>query len=296
MKDFSSLPTEQANPASRDLDRLPLKKLISLMNREDARPAQAVRRVMPDIARAVGLIVGALKKGGRLFLVGAGTSGRLCVMEAAECPPTFNTPPEWVQALMAGDKAAVFRSREGAEDNALEAERRIRRKLKAGDVTVGVAASGVTPFVLSALMETRRRRGHTVLVTCNPNAGQRSLAEVVIAPAVGPEILAGSTRLKAGTACKMVLNMLTTLSMVRLGKVYRHWMVDLQPKSLKLKARGTRLIQLLGRVSEKEAANYLKKARGRVKTAIVMARNGISRLEAVSRLRRRGGFLHKVLK
>jgi N-acetylmuramic acid 6-phosphate etherase len=296
MTDYARLPTEQPNPQSRRLDVMPLERLALLMNHEDARVVAAVRRVRGDVVRAVKLIVASLRGGGRLFFAGAGTSGRLGVLEAAECPPTFNTPPDLIQAFMAGGRPSVFRSREGAEDRALDAERAVRRGVRRGDVLVGVAASGVTPYVLAALDAARRRRARTVLVTCNPSPELRRMADVVIGPAVGPEVLTGSTRLKAGTATKLVLNALTTLSMVRLGKVYRHWMVDLQPRSRKLRARAARLIRHLGRVTEEEAAALLRKAGGSAKTAVVMARRGVSADEARRLIRRAGGFLHKILR
>jgi N-acetylmuramic acid 6-phosphate etherase len=296
MKHFDSLPTEQPNPDSKNLDQLPLIDLVRLMNREDARVPQAIARVAPYIAKGVETVARSLARGGRLFLAGAGTSGRLCVMEAAECPPTFGTAPETVQAIMAGGNSSVFRSKEGAEDRAWEAEKIVRRKVRRGDVLVGVAASGVTPFALAALNAAKRRGAATILVTCNFEAAYKALADVTIAPRVGPEVLTGSTRLKAGTTCKMALNMLTTLAMVRLGKVYKHWMVDLQPRSTKLVARGLRLIRRLGGASEEEAPALLKKAGGRVKTAIVMARRGVSRARAEALLKKNGGFLHKILR
>jgi N-acetylmuramic acid 6-phosphate etherase len=294
MVDYSKLPTEQPSAVSRDLDRMSSLRLVDLMNREDRKTIRAVQAAKKEIARAVDLIARALSRGGRLFLAGAGTSGRLCVLEAAECPPTFNTQPDQVQAFMAGGPKAVFRSQEGAEDRALESQRLVEKDARRGDVLVGVAASGVTPFTLSALSAARRKGVRTVLVTCNPRTALSHLADVVVSLRTGPELVTGSTRLKAGTATKMVLNMLTTLSMVRTGKVYQHWMVDLQPKSQKLVARGLRLIQHLGRVSEQEAASLFKDARGRVKLAILMAR-GYSAREARKRLDRAKGFLRKAL-
>ena len=293
---FDRLPTEQPNPSSRDLDGLSPQKLVDLMNKEDARPARAAAREKENIVKAVQLIVHSLKRGGRLFFVGAGTSGRLCVMEAAECPPTFNTPPDLIQAIMAGGPQAVFRSQEGAEDRALEAKKAVRKKARRGDVVVGVAASGVTPFALAALGAARKMGARTVLVTCNPASSPKNLADVLIAPYAGPEILTGSTRLKAGTVTKMILNMLTTLSMVRLGKAYKHWMVDLQPRSEKLVARGLRLIRELGKVSDEEARDIFRSSGGRVKTAILMARKDLSRREAERRMKRSGGFLGKALR
>ena len=281
---YASLPTEQSNPASRTLDRLTPLGIVSLMNREDRRVAVAVGRARREIARSVSLISEALSSGGRLFFVGAGTSGRLGVLESAECPPTFNTPPSRVQALMAGGKRAVFRSREGAEDRAHEARRLVRARVRPGDVVVGIAASGVTPFVRAALAEAARRRAKRVLVVCDPRSPLRRFADSVVALSVGPEVLTGSTRLKAGSATKMVLNMLTTASMVRLGKVYGNWMVDLQPNSRKLRARALFLVESLGQVPPEEARRYLVRARGRAKVAILMARKRLSYRQALRRL------------
>ena len=227
---YSQLSTERPNPASVDLDRLSAHAIARLMNREDARAVRAVGRMASRIAAAVDLVVGALSRGGRLFFVGAGTSGRLGVLEAAECPPTFGTPPRLVQAIMAGGRASVFRSREGVEDDAGAAAREVRRRVRRGDVVVGVSASGVTPFVRAALREARRRGAATALVACNATRVGTVSARVVIDPRPGPEVLAGSTRLKAGTATKLVLNTLTTASMARLGRVHGNRMVDVQPR------------------------------------------------------------------
>ena len=282
--------TERPNRASRDLDRLSPARIARLMNREDRRAVAAVGRVAPSIAAAVSLIVGAIGRGRRLVFVGAGTSGRLGVLEAAECPPTFGTPPRMVQAIMAGGRASVFRSREGAEDHQGNAVRAVRAHVRAGDVVVGVSASGVTPFVRAALATARARGAATVLVSCNPKPGMRAAADVVIAPAPGPEVLAGSTRLKAGTATKLVLNTLTTASMARLGKVYGNRMVDLQPRSRKLEERALRLVMELGRVSRSRARRLLVTG-GSVRVAIVMARTGRSAPEARQALRASSNFL-----
>ena len=281
--------TERPNPASRDLDRLSPLRIARLMNREDRRAVAAVGRVAPRIAAAVTLIARALGAGGRLFFVGAGTSGRLGVLEAAECPPTFGTPPRLVQAIMAGGRASVFRSREGAEDDGHAAARAVRARVRAGDVVVGVSASGVTPFVHAALTAARARRAATVLVSCNPRTGVRVRADVVIAPAPGPEVLAGSTRLKAGTATKLVLNTLTTASMARLGKMYGNRMVDLQPRSRKLRERALRLVAELGGVP-RARAQLLLAAGGNVRVAIVMARTGGRRPMRAARCATRGIF------
>ncbi len=292
---YASLSTEKVNVRSASLDRLSSAQMVRLMNREDAQVLRAIAQASAAIARAIELTSGALREGGRLFFVGAGTSGRLGVIEAAECPPTFGTPPTLIQAVMAGGKAAVFRSKEGAEDSEREAVSAVRRfGVGKKDVVVGIAASGVTPFVKSALQAAKRRKAKTILITCNPKPSP-GLARVVISLHTGPEVLTGSTRLKAGSACKMALNILTTASMVRLGKVYGNRMVDLQTKSRKLVERGIRLIRDVGRTSEKDARRLFKQSRGHVKAAIVMARKNVSYLKAVENLKKAEGFLRKVL-
>jgi N-acetylmuramic acid 6-phosphate etherase len=292
---YRHLGTEQPNRTSQNLHRMSALAIARLMNREDRRAVAAVGRVAPAIAAAVELIVASLRGGGRLVFVGAGTSGRLGVLEAAECPPTFGTPPARVQAVMAGGRASVFRAREGAEDDAAAARGAVRARVRAGDVVVGVSASGVTAFVRAALAEARRRGAATVLVACNPQRGGRRLAGVVITPSTGPEVLAGSTRLKAGTATKLVLNALTTASMTRLGRVYRNRMVDLQPRSRKLVDRSLRLIAELGGVPPRRARRLLRAAHGRVALAILMARTGLGVLAATRKLRLAGGSLAAAL-
>src|SRR5437773_3081574 len=273
---FDRLATERRNRASAALDRMDPVAIASLMNREDARAVRAVGRVRHAIARAVDAIVAALAAGGRLFFVGAGTSGRLGVLEAAECPPTFGTPRSLVQAIMAGGRSSVFRSREGAEDDAAAARRAVRGRVRRGDVVVGVSASGVTPFVRAALAAARRRGAATVLVACNAEGahGARSSANIRIVPLTGAEVLAGSTRLKAGTATKLVLNTLTTAAMTGLGRVYGNRMIDLQPRSAKLYERALRLVADLAGVSRGRALAALKASRGRVPVAVVMVRSG----------------------
>src|SRR5579872_5849903 len=197
---YAALATEQRHPKSENLDRLSPLAIVRLMNREDARVLKAVARAQSSIAEAIKLIVRQMKAGGRLHFIGAGTSGRLGVLEAAECPPTFNTPPEMIQAIMAGGLGAVFRSKEGAEDSEKEAIAAVKQKVRPGDVVVGIAASGVTPFVRTALKFSRQRNARTILLTCNPRV--REMVDIKIALSTGPEILTGSTRLKAGTACK----------------------------------------------------------------------------------------------
>jgi len=287
---YDRLPTERPNPRSRALDRLSPVAIARLMNRADRQAVKAVGRAASAIGRAVTAIVARLSRGGRLIFVGAGTSGRLGVIEAAECPPTFNARPGQVQALMAGGRRAVFRSAEGAEDDARAGARAVRGRTERRDAVVGIAASGVTPFVRAALGEARRRGALTVLVTCNPSV-PRAAARIVIALRVGPEVLAGSTRLKAGTATKLTLNTLTTAAFTQLGKVHGNRMVDLQPKSAKLRARARRLVRDLGHVSAARAATLLTEARGSTKVAIVMARRRVKAAEARRRLKSAGGFL-----
>ena len=287
---YERLATERANRASAGLDRLSARAIARLMNREDTRAVRAVGREGRAIAAAVELIVAALAAHGRLIFVGAGTSGRLGVLEAAECPPTFGTPPRLVQAIMAGGRASVFRSREGAEDDGRAAVRAVRGRVRAGDVVVGVSASGVTPFVRAALAAAGRAGARTVVVACNPDRRRLPRADVVIAPSPGPEVLAGSTRLKAGTTTKLVLNTLTTASMARLGKVYGNRMIDLQPRSRKLRERATRLVAELGGVAPAIARRVLRAAGGRVPVAVVMARRQLGAGAAVRALSTAGSL------
>jgi N-acetylmuramic acid 6-phosphate etherase len=288
------LVTERPNRASLDLDQLSPRAIARLMNREDARAVAAVGREAPRIAAAVTLIARALAAGGRLIFVGAGTSGRLGVLEAAECPPTFGTPASMVQAIMAGGRSSVFRSREGAEDDARAATRAVRRRVRRGDVVVGVSASGITAFVRAALATARARGAVTILVSCNPRRGLARVADVVIAPVPGAEVLAGSTRLKAGTATKLVLNTLTTATMAQLGKMYGNRMVDLQLRSRKLEERATRLVAEIGRVPRRRARELLSAARN-VRIAVVMARTKSSRADARRELQKNGNVLARVI-
>ena len=291
---YERLATERVNPRSLRLDRLDARAIAALMNREDHVAVAAVGRVAPAIAGAVDVIVAALGTGGRLFFVGAGTSGRLGVLEAAECPPTFGTRPGLVQAIMAGGRRAVFRSQEGVEDDASAAVRTVRARVRKGDVVVGVSASGVTPFVRGALAAARGLGAATVLVQCNA-VGGRAAADIVIRPIPGPEVLTGSTRLKAGTATKLVLNTLTTASMARLGKIYGNRMIDLQPRSAKLRARAERLVAEIAGVGPARARRALRDARGSVRLAIVIARRELPADAAARALRAAGGSLRSVL-
>lgn len=290
---YARLPTERPNPRTRHIDLKSLPEIVRLINKEDARVAVAVGRQAGQIARAAGAIAASLAAGGRLFFIGAGTSGRLGVLEAAECPPTFNTGPGQVLAVMAGGRASVFKSKEGAEDRA-EAGAAAVARARRGDVVVGIAASGVTAFVRAALQSALRRGCKTVLVTSNGRPAGMA-AQIVIAPDVGPEVIAGSTRLKSGTAAKLVLNTLTTSAMIRLGKVYDHWMVDLKPTSKKLRLRGARIVADLGRVAPGRAEELFEEAGGSVKTAVLMARAGMTRADARALLAGNGGSLRRAL-
>ena len=231
-----------------------------------------------------------------MLFVGAGTSGRLGVLEAAELPPTFNTPPQLAQAIMAGGPECVWASKEGAEDDAADGARQLRiRAVHALDVVVGITASGVTPFVLGALGEARKKGAARILVSCNRRGAPRDAADVHIAPAVGPEVISGSTRLRAGTATKMVLNLLTVTTMIRLGKVYENLMVDLQTRSDKLVARAKRIVSTLTGLPDADASRVLKKAGGSAKVAIVMERRKLSREDALALLEKHGGMLRGAL-
>lgn len=289
--------TEQPNPASENLDALPTEEILRIINAEDAKVAEAVAREIPNIAMAVDVIVDRISKGGRLFYIGAGTSGRLGVLDASECQPTFNVPPEQVQGIIAGGPPALSQSAEAAEDDARQGELDLMdRGLTAGDVVVGIAASGRTPYVLGAIQAAGEMGAATVGISCTPDSELARVVEIPITPIPGPEILAGSTRLKAGTATKLVLNMLSTASMVRLGHVYGNLMVNVQPKSTKLADRARRVICQAAGVEYARAAELLEEAGGSVKTAIVMARLGLRREEAESRLACAGGRVSQALK
>jgi len=286
--------TESRNPRSRRLDAMPTEQVVGLLIDEDRRAVAAAAKVRGAIARAARLTADALGRGGNVVLVGAGTSGRLGVLEAAECPPTFGLDPRRIRAVMAGGRDAVFLGQEGAEDRA-DRGRAEGRRVRARDLLVGTSASSVTPFVRGALAAARARGAPTVLVTCAPGRGLRRIADVVVAIRTGPEVLTGSTRLKAGSATKAVLNAITTAAMVRLGKAYENLMVDLKPTSAKLRDRSQRIVAAAGRVSDREAARLLGAAGGEVKTAIVMGRRGLSPLAARRRLAAARGHVRKAL-
>ena len=288
--------TEQQNPASARLDAMSTLEIVDLMSQQDRLVADAVHAAREAIAEAVEIVVAAFRAGGRLFYIGAGTSGRLGVLDAAECPPTFGTAPEQVQGLIAGGRDALVTAIEGAEDRPEGgAEALHGRGFTARDVLVGIAACGVTPFVKGALDEARRLGARTIFVTCNPGHEGLAEADVAIGAAVGPEVLTGSTRLKAGTATKLILNTLTTATMVRLGKCYGNLMVDLKCTNHKLLLRSIRMLRQLCGLDEATARSILDAAGGELKVAMVMARRGVGRAEAVAMLKRSGGILRGAL-
>ena len=289
------LPTERGSERSAELDRLSLEDALRVFDQEDRRCAEAVEERRPEIARAIELVTERLRAGGRLLYVGAGTSGRLGVLDAVECPPTFQSDPEQVQGRIAGGLDALLRSVEGAEDSAA-AGRECVADAGEQDVVFGIAAGGTTPFVHGALAEARARGAATVFLACVPREDVPDEADVSIRLATGPEVLAGSTRLKAGTATKMVLNRVTTLAMARLGKVHGNLMVDVNTGgNSKLKARGEAMLRELCMLTATEAAHLLERAAGRVKVACVMHRFGCDANEAARRLERAGGFLREAL-
>ncbi|HEV8611020.1 MAG TPA: N-acetylmuramic acid 6-phosphate etherase [Thermoanaerobaculia bacterium] len=293
-KAWKSLSTEAVNPRSARLDRLGIEKIVALMQIEDRRVLEALRNARPAIVRSANLFQETYLSGGICFLFGAGTSGRLAVLEAAELPPTFGTDPRRARAVMAGGRGAVFRAKEGAEDRGDEGERAAARARK-GDLAIGVSASSVTPFVRGALERARRAGAKTVLVTASRARGMRTLADVVVRLDVGPEVVAGSTRLKAGTATKLALNQITTSALASAGKVYGPWMIDLRAGSAKLRDRALRIVAAACGVSTEEARRLLARARGEIRTAIVMGRTGGRYAEARRRLDRASGDLRRAL-
>src|SRR5687767_2514857 len=281
------LPTEAINPNSLDLDKASSQDIIDLMIAEDRKVITAVQRERDRLAHGIEMLTEALRKGGRIIFVGAGTSGRLGVVEASEMPPTFGTSPKMVQAIMAGGQEAVFRAKEGVEDNYEEGARSIGRlRLTNKDVVIGVSASGMTPFVRGGLTRARKSGARIIFVTCWPGSELQNFVDLQIAPAVGPEIIAGSTRLKAGTATKMVLNMLTTISMIKVGKTYGNLMVDVQTGSEKLKDRARRILGVVTGIDYEAADALLRQARWNVKAAIVMQKSSLTLPQALKRLKK----------
>src|SRR5438874_7901061 len=293
---WQSLPTEQINPATLAIDKLSPADIVEGMLNEDRKMLAAVQREKDRIAVGVEIITQALRKNGRIVFVGAGTSGRRGVLASAEMPPPFGTSPDLVQAVMAGGKGAVLRAREGVEDNYEEGMRSINRlRPTKKDVVIGVSASGMTQFVRGALTRARRAGSKIIFVTCDPRTELQTFVDLTIAPAVGPEVIAGSTRLKAGTATKLVLNMLTTAAMVRIGKTYGNLMVDVQMGSEKLKDRARRIIGIVTGLDYDEAGALLRRAHWNVKAAIVMQKSGAGYQKALARLRHAHDFVRDAI-
>ena len=293
---WQSLPTEAINPSSLDIDKLAADDIVELMISEDRKMLAAVQRERERIALGVEMISGALRKSGRVVFVGAGTSGRLGVLESAEMPPTFSTDPALVQAIMAGGREAIFAAKEGVEDDYEEGARAITRlKTTKKDVVIGVSASGMTQFVRGALTRARKAGARIIFVTCDPGTELQTFVDLTIAPNVGAEVIAGSTRLKAGTATKLVLNMLTTGAMIRIGKTYGNLMIDVQTGSEKLKDRARRIVNIVTGLEYEEADKLLKKAHWNVKAAIVMQKTGLAYTKALSRLRKAHDSMREAL-
>ncbi len=287
--------TERRNPRSRRLDRLATRELLKMISREDRLVPGVVARELASISRAVDVIAKSIAQGGRLIYVGAGTSGRLAALDAAECPPTFGVSSRAVQAVVAGGVRALTRAAEGVEDSPSQGARDLAaRNIGGRDVLVGVSASGSTPYVLGALRFARQRGAKTVLLTSNRNSPASRLAELIIAPRTGPEVIAGSTRMKAGTAQKLILNMLSTAAMIRLGRVYNNWMVDLSMTNAKLRSRALRILEEATGAKAREAKRALAQS-GSLRLALVMLKMGVSASEARRRLNRVDGNLWQAL-
>jgi N-acetylmuramic acid 6-phosphate etherase len=294
--EISSLATESINPATRDLDRLTTLELVNIMNQEDARVALAVREALPEIARAIDGAVERMRRGGRLIYFGAGTSGRLGVLDASECPPTFSVPPEWVVGIIAGGDRALRSSVEAAEDDPQAGKVDLMALgLKAEDTVVGLTASGRTPYVIGGLAYACSVGALAVGLACNRPAALSDTADIAILVPVGAEVLSGSTRLKSGTAQKMVLNMLSTGIMVRLGKTFGNLMIDLRPSNAKLRVRAARLLGKVTGLDEEASRQLLATAGWEVNTAVVMARLNCTAAEARRRLAQADGFVRAVL-
>jgi N-acetylmuramic acid 6-phosphate etherase len=294
--DLGALVSETRNPETMDLDNLSTLEMVTKFNQQDATVAEAVRLTLPDVAKAVDAAAASLSAGGRLIYLGAGTSGRLGVLDASECPPTFGVPHGLVVGLIAGGPGALLKAVEGAEDNAQLGVSDLQAlELQPQDMVVGIAASGRTPYVIGALRYARQLGCHTAAVSCNPASPIAHEAEIAISPVVGPEALTGSTRLKSGTAQKLVLNMISTGAMVRIGKVYQNLMVDMQATNIKLVDRACRMVCQATGCSAEEAETALKQTQYEVKTAILMVLSGIAADQAKSLLTRHKGFLRAAL-
>ena len=290
------LATEQPNPAAANLDRKSSLEIARIINSEDAKVAHAVKRSLPQIARAVDLIAAVLSSGGRLIYVGTGTSGRIAALDAAECPPTFGIAPRSIQFIMAGGRRALAAAVEASEDSRELGRKEIaKKKPTKNDVVVGIAASGRTPFTIAALEYARAHGAKTVAVTCNRKSPLEKAAHMAIVTEVGPEVVAGSSRMKAGTAQKMILNMLSTGAMVRLGYVYYSLMVNLHPKNDKLLERGIGILETVAGLNRSQARKLLAAARHHVPVALVMAKTGVNRAKAAAALKKSHGHVRQAI-
>jgi N-acetylmuramic acid 6-phosphate etherase len=277
--------TEQENPRTEQISSLSTEDIVRLINDEDARVPEAVRVVLPDIARAVDGIVTRMRNGGRLFYIGTGTSGRLGVLDASECPPTFGVSPDLVQAVIAGGYEACYRAVEASEDDAAAGARDLKQRgFTRADALVGIAASGRTPYTVGAVEYAREIGALTIAITCVPESAIARAVEIPIVPLVGPEVIAGSTRMKAGTAQKLVLNMLSTATMIKLGYVTGNRMTNVQTRNVKLQARAVRILQAEAGLDEQEAQRFLDEAEGRLPLALVMSKSGRTKQESEAAL------------
>lgn len=293
---LENLLTEARNPDTIHIDQQSSLEIVTLINQEDHKVSKAIQDILPEIALAVDEIVASLQSGGRLFYLGAGTSGRLGILDASECPPTYGTHPDLVQGLIAGGMEAIFRAVEGAEDSETLAEEDLRGKeLNSSDIVVGIAASGRTPYVIGGLRYAKSIGCRTISLTCSPDSKMGKIADRSLTVLTGPEVIMGSTRMKAGTAQKMVLNMLTTGAMIGLGKVYSNLMVDVQATNAKLKERAKRIVTLATGVSQNQAEEVLLAANGSAKLAIIMILADVSAEEAAQLLKGAHGFAAKAL-
>ena len=293
MDNFGKLTTEKPNPLTENLDKMSIPEILQLIHKEDQKISYAIEQELPAIAKVVDHVVDSFFRGGRLFLCGAGTSGRLAIMEASECPPTFSTPPEMVQGIMAGFPESLWRAVEGAEDNKESGKKiAMERGISSLDFVLGISASGQTPYVLGILEYAREKGAKTALLCAH--RPEKTITDFLIAPPTGSEVLTGSTRMKAASAAKMVLNMITTTSMIAFGKVYRNLMVDLSPNSQKLISRAARIVMQITHCTSEEALNLVKES-GNAKIAVVMYTKKVSKNAALEMLKRKKGRLRSIL-
>lgn len=296
IEDLENLTTEQINENTRNIDIKSSTEILELINSEDSKVADVVKHEIPNITKAVDVIVEKFKSGGRLFYIGAGTSGRIGILDASECPPTFGTDPAMIQGIIAGGFDAIIKAVEGAEDDESLGRKVIKEKnINKNDVVAGITASGRTPFVLGAIREAKKNGIFTIGISNNSKSIIKDISDIAITPMVGPEVVMGSTRMKSGTSQKLVLNMITTASMIKMGKVYGNLMVDLKPTNLKLMDRAARIIMYAANTDEKTANILLKKSNYNPKTAIVMYKANVNRAEAERLLKDSCGFVTKAL-